>query len=82
MRSAGFCTRRVCGGPDDRGHERCRKCMCADPARGLLRVAPRRPPDADGQQAEEELTMDVLAVVLGLVMFTVLYVLIFGIERV
>jgi hypothetical protein len=56
--------------------------MCVGHGRGLLRVAPRKPPAAGGHQAEEDLTMDVLAVVLGLVMFAVLYVLIFGIERI
>jgi hypothetical protein len=82
MRSADFCTRRVRGGDDDRDHERFRRCICADHVGGFLRVAASKPPDASGRQAQEDLTMDVLAVVLGLVMFAVLYVLIFGIERI
>jgi hypothetical protein len=81
-RSADFCTRPVRDGHHDRDHERCRRYLCADHVRGLLRVAPQEPLDAGRQQAEEDLTMDMLAVVLGLVMFAVLYVLIFGIERI
>jgi hypothetical protein len=56
--------------------------LCADHVRPLLRVAPRKPPVADGQQAEEDLTMDVLAVVLGLVMFAVLIALVYGIDAI
>jgi hypothetical protein len=83
MRSVDFCTRRVRGGGHHRRHECSRRCVRADHARGLLRDTPRTSPDAAGRQAEEDLTMvDVLAVVLALVMFAVLYVLIFGIERI
>ena len=73
--------RRVCAGGDDRDHEH--RCSSrGGPLCGLLRTNPRNFADGAGNTAKEHLIMDVLAVVLGLVMFAVLYVLIFGIERI